>query len=310
MGGGGNNIVSSSQGGFGGAPSRSTPGTNTSNGLYGNDLDNAPGTSGINQLEGAGLLGGSGLGGLGGLGGLQQSSSANPSSQLNIQTSRGANAGGGGSSGGPGVSGAATGTALSGDYGLLGLLGVIRMTDADRNALALGSDLTMLGLNLGSSEHIYNTFSGPWSESSGNTKEPHYQVGFVLLSLTSKNVHSLSLTHTAFIYLSISQCFVVVLTAERCLHRYHDKSYAHLSASDVLLYATPRAENWPLIEVSIGNTLLHLLCSAQGRVASICGARVVHKRVAISWRLEALVQESRSVRWDNHIFGHATISVL
>jgi len=68
------------------------------------------------------------------------------------------------------------GTALSGDYGLLGLLGVIRMTDADRNALALGSDLTMLGLNLGSSEHIYNTFSGPWSKSSGNTKEPHYQL--------------------------------------------------------------------------------------------------------------------------------------
>lgn len=68
------------------------------------------------------------------------------------------------------------GSALSGDYGLLGLLGVIRMTDADRNALALGSDLTMLGLNLGSSEHIYNTFTGPWSESSGITKEPHFQL--------------------------------------------------------------------------------------------------------------------------------------
>jgi hypothetical protein len=168
----GGSTVNSSQGGFAGAPSRSTVGANGSGGLYGNDLDSSGqvgGSSVGTQLEGAGLLGGSGLGGLGALGGLQQSSSGNQSSQLGMQ-SRLASGSGGGSSG------SATGTALSGDYGLLGLLGVIRMTDADRNALALGSDLTMLGLNLGSSEHIYNTFSGPWSESSGNTKEPHYQV--------------------------------------------------------------------------------------------------------------------------------------
>ena len=67
------------------------------------------------------------------------------------------------------------GNALSGDYGLLGLLGVIRMSDADRNALALGSDLTSLGLNLNSSDHLYSTFAGPWSESP-TTREPQYQV--------------------------------------------------------------------------------------------------------------------------------------
>lgn len=37
-------------------------------------------------------------------------------------------------------------------YGLLGLLGVIRMTDPDLNTLALGSDLTTVGLNLDSAE--------------------------------------------------------------------------------------------------------------------------------------------------------------
>jgi CCR4-NOT transcription complex subunit 2 len=105
------------------------------------------------------------------LGGLQQNAGSQPT-QLNLQ--RGSNSSAP-SSGGAG-SGSATGTALSGDFGLLGLLGVIRMTDADRNALALGSDLTMLGLNLGTSEHIYNTFASPWSESTGSTKEPHYQV--------------------------------------------------------------------------------------------------------------------------------------
>ncbi|CAM9867506.1 unnamed protein product, partial [Choristocarpus tenellus] len=60
---------------------------------------------------------------------------------------------------GPGLSGAPTAAAVvaasegkAKKYGLLGLLGVIRMTDPDLNMLALGSDLTTLGLNLDSSE--------------------------------------------------------------------------------------------------------------------------------------------------------------
>lgn len=72
-------------------------------------------------------------------------------------------------------SGTPAGSALTGDYGLLGLLGVIRMSDADRNALALGSDLTTLGLNLNSSEHLYSTFAGPWSDAP-TTREPQYQL--------------------------------------------------------------------------------------------------------------------------------------
>jgi CCR4-NOT transcription complex subunit 2 len=49
-------------------------------------------------------------------------------------------------------------------FGILGLLGVIRMTDPDLNMLALGTDLTALGLNLNSSEPLYQTFSSPWSD--------------------------------------------------------------------------------------------------------------------------------------------------
>lgn len=82
----------------------------------------------------------------------------------------------GGSTGGvgQGTSSGAT-AAISGDYGLLGLLKVIRMTDADRNALALGSDLTALGLNLNSSETLYSHFASPWSDNP-TTREPQYQV--------------------------------------------------------------------------------------------------------------------------------------
>ncbi|GAB2287511.1 Probable NOT transcription complex subunit vip2 [Dionaea muscipula] len=49
-------------------------------------------------------------------------------------------------------------------YGLLGLLSVIRMSDLDLTSLALGIDLTTLGLNLNSSENLHKTFGSPWSE--------------------------------------------------------------------------------------------------------------------------------------------------
>ncbi|KAH9624393.1 hypothetical protein KSS87_017948 [Heliosperma pusillum] len=49
-------------------------------------------------------------------------------------------------------------------FGLLGLLSVIRMSDPDLTSLALGIDLTTLGLNLNSSENLYKTFSSPWSD--------------------------------------------------------------------------------------------------------------------------------------------------
>jgi hypothetical protein len=178
---GGTNAVNSSQGVVGFGPGSSRAPSSNSGGIYGNEIGSgAPGPGGVgSQLEGPGLLGGGGsLGGLGPLAGLQQDAGSQ-SSHLNIQSSRGS----GGSATSVAGSGAATGTALSGDYGLLGLLGVIRMTDADRNALALGSDLTMLGLNLGSSDQVYNTFAGPFSESTGSTKEPHFQVCLISLSI-------------------------------------------------------------------------------------------------------------------------------
>ncbi|CEG75167.1 hypothetical protein G6F70_004883 [Rhizopus microsporus] len=62
-------------------------------------------------------------------------------------------------------------------YGLLGLLGVIRMTDPDRSMLALGSDLTTLGLDLNTAESIYSTFISPWSDTQslpGLNVEPGY----------------------------------------------------------------------------------------------------------------------------------------
>ena len=66
-------------------------------------------------------------------------------------------------------------TALNSDYGVFGLLCVIGLTEADRNALALGSDLVALGMSLNSDEKLHSTFASPFSKSP-TTGEPQYQL--------------------------------------------------------------------------------------------------------------------------------------
>lgn len=60
-------------------------------------------------------------------------------------------------------------------YGLLGLLSVIRVQEPDLSTLALGTDLTTLGLNLNSSESLFKTFSGPWSDAPARP-DPEFQL--------------------------------------------------------------------------------------------------------------------------------------
>ncbi|KAL3653120.1 putative NOT transcription complex subunit vip2 [Castilleja foliolosa] len=48
-------------------------------------------------------------------------------------------------------------------FGLRGLLNVIKMSDPALTSLALGMDLTTLGLDLNSSENLHKTFGSPWS---------------------------------------------------------------------------------------------------------------------------------------------------
>lgn len=77
--------------------------------------------------------------------------------------------------GGGKIVGDGNGDKRSEQFGLLGLLNVIRMTDPDLNTLALGSDLTTLGLNLNSSECLYSTFASPWAEGP-TTREPQFSL--------------------------------------------------------------------------------------------------------------------------------------
>jgi len=58
-------------------------------------------------------------------------------------------------------------------FGLMGILSVIRMTEPDLNTLALGTDLTSLGLNLNSADSLYATFASPWADAPAQ-REPEF----------------------------------------------------------------------------------------------------------------------------------------
>ncbi|XP_022653625.1 CCR4-NOT transcription complex subunit 2-like [Varroa jacobsoni] len=63
-------------------------------------------------------------------------------------------------------------------YGMVGLLTFIRVAESEPNlvTLALGSDLTTLGLNLNSQENLFTVFGGPWAEQALRPHEMEYSV--------------------------------------------------------------------------------------------------------------------------------------
>ena len=145
-------------GAVGGIKSDGTLSSTASNGI----LD----SSGGGQLDYTGLIGSTGV-------------TATSTSQTRTTPSGGSSIGSSGNSG--------SGGAIGGDYGLVGLLPLIRMTDADRNRLALGENLTVLGLNLNSPDNLHSTFGGPFTDKP-TTKEPHYQVRQYNCFLLRKNI--------------------------------------------------------------------------------------------------------------------------
>eukprot|EP00794_Sanderia_malayensis_P012716 gene12716-14021_t len=63
-------------------------------------------------------------------------------------------------------------------FGMIGLLTFIRAAETEPNlvTLALGSDLTTLGLNLNSTESLYHTFGSPFSDTTCRPHEIDYHV--------------------------------------------------------------------------------------------------------------------------------------
>lgn len=62
-------------------------------------------------------------------------------------------------------------------YGMNGLLGVIRMENNDQTAVAIGNDLTNLGLSFHPiDEPLSRTFGSPWVETAKHKVEPEFKL--------------------------------------------------------------------------------------------------------------------------------------
>ena len=90
-------------------------------------------------------------------------------------------------------------------FGMIGLLTFIRAAETDPNlvSLALGADLTTLGLNLNSEVNLYPTFGGPWAETPCRPQDIDYHVPHEYLTnqairyITARNIDIL-----IFLYVS------------------------------------------------------------------------------------------------------------
>jgi len=102
-------------------------------------------------------------------------------------------------------------------FGLLGLLSVIRMEDADRGTLALGTDLTSLGLNLNSSEALHTSFSSPWSDRPGTKNEPQFNLPqcFSVVNATPKNASKQTLKASHFSKFQLETLFYIFYAMPR-----------------------------------------------------------------------------------------------
>lgn len=72
-------------------------------------------------------------------------------------------------------------------FGMIGLLTFIRAAETDPNlvSLALGADLTTLGLNLNSGVNLYPTFGGPWADTPCRPQDIDYHVPYEYLTNTT-----------------------------------------------------------------------------------------------------------------------------
>lgn len=72
-------------------------------------------------------------------------------------------------------------------FGMIGLLTFIRAAETDPNlvSLALGADLTTLGLNLNSEVNLFPTFGGPWAETPCRPQDIDFHVPHEYLTNTA-----------------------------------------------------------------------------------------------------------------------------
>jgi len=178
------------------------------------------------QVMGGQPMGGMGMGMGMGVGG------AGPQQPQPQQPTTG---GDGGDAGDKGTGGSTGGkkVALADDkFGLLGLLNVIRMSNADLTTLALGMDLTSLGLNLNSPGSLYKSFTSPWSDNpQGLPAEPDFKVPQCYLQVPSMlqpgSIKSFPLETLFYMFYSMCAEEGQVLAAEElwsrgwCYHREH-----------------------------------------------------------------------------------------
>ena len=95
-------------------------------------------------------------------------------------------------------------------FGMIGLLTFIRAAETDPNlvSLALGADLTTLGLNLNSEVNLFPTFGGPWAETPCRPQDIDFHVPHEYLTNTAIRYAAMA---TSQFKLTLNMGFIVFI---------------------------------------------------------------------------------------------------
>ena len=117
------------------------------------------------------------------------------------------------------------------EFGLRGLLKVIRMNNPDLTSPALGIDLTTLGLNLNASDDLHKRFASPWAEEP-HKGEPQYSIPECyyakqppVLNVSSSNLTLCSYLKNAICLLFSFQFWLCCMCSKPILQNYIWRHY-------------------------------------------------------------------------------------
>ena len=98
-------------------------------------------------------------------------------------------------------------------FGMIGLLTFIRAAETDPNlvSLALGADLTTLGLNLNSEVNLFPTFGGPWAETPCRPQDIDFHVPHEYLTNTAIRYSTMATMATSQFKLTLNMGFIVFI---------------------------------------------------------------------------------------------------
>ena len=168
------------------------------------------------------------------------------------------------------------------EFGLRGLLKVIRMNNPDLTSLALGIDLTTLGLNLNASDDLHKRFASPWAEEP-HKGEPQYSIPECyyakqppVLNVSSSNLTLCSYLKNSYMLALLIPILVVLYVQQAHFAKLHLETLFYIFYRLVLSLSLPPPLSSNLIDSQEDVIFVVPVCSMPREEAQLYAAHELY----------------------------------